>query len=499
MRIQPKKILCAIDFSDFSNMVISYGDSLSQEFGSSLSICHIVTGSYMVSSHMTPYIDYANVEVDRVNNAKQSLKQFAHKLGSECELFVSAGHPADEIARLVEENDIDMVIAATHGGSGVKRFLVGSVTDRLTKILSCPLMVLHPKKETTESSLDTNGINLKRILVGCDFSSDSKLAFQYALSLAQEFQTQLYLAHVMKSVMPVEKTSSDYIKIQGGDYMGWDHLDYLDLQRNSTEDQAENRTKLLSHFEKKLFNMVPKENRQWCTPVTALLEGQPYQALLNYAEENQIDMIVLGVRGHSILEKFIVGTTTDRVISRASCPVLCVRQLENVQKNHEDKIAKEKGFSKSIQAKDIMETNVITITLDTDITSAVKLLMDNHINGVPVINSDEDLIGILCQSDLIYQQKEIPIPPIFSLFDGIIPLSSSKQYSDEIEKIAAIAIEKAMVKDPVTVNPETSITEIASLMVEKHFHTIPVVKNDKIVGIIGKEDILKVLIPRKET
>lgn len=146
-----------------------------------------------------------------------------------------------------------------------------------------------------------------------------------------------------------------------------------------------------------------------------------------------------------------------------------------------------------LTAKDIMEKNVISISPETEITKAVEILLNNHINGVPVVDSNGILQGILCQSDLIFQQKDIPIPPIFILLDGIIPLSSSKKFNEELQKMAAITVEQAMVKHPVSVLPDTPISEIASLMVEKHFHTIPVVEDNKLVGIIGKEDVLKVL------
>lgn len=151
-----------------------------------------------------------------------------------------------------------------------------------------------------------------------------------------------------------------------------------------------------------------------------------------------------------------------------------------------------------LKAKDIMEKNVISLFPETDITKAVELLLKNHINGVPVIDSTGSLKGILCQSDLIFQQKEIPIPPIFVLLDGIIPLSSSKSFKDELQKISAITVDQAMIKNPVTAHPDMPVSEIASLMVEKHFHTIPVVEGKKVVGVIGKEDILKTLIPRNK-
>ncbi|MCG8616001.1 MAG: CBS domain-containing protein [Desulfobacterales bacterium] len=149
-----------------------------------------------------------------------------------------------------------------------------------------------------------------------------------------------------------------------------------------------------------------------------------------------------------------------------------------------------------ITAADIMETNIICVNPDTDITRAVEVLLNNHINGAPVVDKQEEIVGILCQSDLIFQQKELPIPPIFTILDGIIPLSSSKKLEDEFQKISATQVKEAMVTEVTTVAPDTPVAEIASLMVEKHFHTIPVVDGKKLVGIIGKEDILKTMIPK---
>ena len=149
-----------------------------------------------------------------------------------------------------------------------------------------------------------------------------------------------------------------------------------------------------------------------------------------------------------------------------------------------------------ITASDIMETNIICVNPDTDITKAVEVLLNNHINGAPVVDEHEELVGILCQSDLIFQQKELPIPPIFTILDGIIPLTSSKKLEEEFNKISASQVKDAMVTEVTTVASDTPVAEIASLMVEKHYHTIPVTDGKKLVGIIGKEDILKTMIPK---
>lgn len=148
-----------------------------------------------------------------------------------------------------------------------------------------------------------------------------------------------------------------------------------------------------------------------------------------------------------------------------------------------------------ISAKDIMTREIITLSPETEITHATRLLLEKGINGIPVLEKGE-IVGILCQSDLIAQQKKIRIPSLFTLLDGFIPLKSSKHFEKEVQKIAATTVADIMTPDPVTVETETSIEDIAGLMVDKNFHTIPVVEGGKLVGIIGKEDILRTLIPR---
>ncbi len=503
MRIQPKKVLCAIDFSDFTDMVLQYGKSLADEFESKLCLCHVVSAVYMVSSHITPYVDYTGIESERLDQARKSLAEMARKMDIDCDIIVETGSPAEMIAQVAHDQQFDMVVTATYGGSGIKRYLVGSVTDRLVKILSCPLMVLHPTDKNLQGT-DNETIKLDRILVGCDFSEDSKLAFDWALSLAQEFQTQLYLAHVIRPEEPVQFSELDYLKLQQGDNIGWNRSEFLNLKAKTSHEIEEKKAKFLARIERQLLNMVPEDSQSWCTPATVVLEGTPYQELIEYGEQKQVDLIVLGVRGHSLLETFIVGSTTDRVISRATCPVLAIRQPKTGKKEGKqvepanDK--KQDGHDivtddrQKLTAAQIMETNVITVTPDTKIATAVKLFLDHHINGVPVLDDQGQLKGILCQSDLIFQQKNISMPPVFSMLDSFIPLASSRQLEHEFEKISAITVAQAMADDPVTTGPQTPISEIASLMVENRFHTIPVVEDGKLLGIIGQEDILKRLI-----
>jgi CBS domain-containing protein len=152
-----------------------------------------------------------------------------------------------------------------------------------------------------------------------------------------------------------------------------------------------------------------------------------------------------------------------------------------------------------ITAKDIMTTEVITLTPDTEIAKAAGALLDNRINGAPVVDDSGRLVGILCQSDLIAQQKKLPIPTLFTFLDGIIQLSSSKQIEKQVRKIAALSVTDAMTPDAVTVKPDTGLETVAALMVDSNFHTLPVVEGNKLVGVIGKEDVLRILLKTSKT
>ena len=147
------------------------------------------------------------------------------------------------------------------------------------------------------------------------------------------------------------------------------------------------------------------------------------------------------------------------------------------------------------RAKDIMTTEVVTVLPDTPIVEAAKILIANHFNGLPVVDEKGRLTGIICQDDLIFQQKKIPIPSFFTVLDSFIPLSSEKSIKKEIEKIAAVTVASAMTPDPITVDTEAGIEDIASLMIKHAIHSLPVLDQEKLVGIIGKEDILKTLLP----
>ncbi len=146
------------------------------------------------------------------------------------------------------------------------------------------------------------------------------------------------------------------------------------------------------------------------------------------------------------------------------------------------------------QAHDLMTTTVVTVSPDTEITEAARLMLEHRFNGLPVVDENRQLLGILCQSDLITQQKKLQLPSLFTLLDGIFPLTASESMEKEMKKITAATVAEAMTPDPKSIAPDTPLDEIATLMVDGKFHTLPVVDDGKLVGIIGKEDILRTLL-----
>jgi CBS domain-containing protein len=147
-----------------------------------------------------------------------------------------------------------------------------------------------------------------------------------------------------------------------------------------------------------------------------------------------------------------------------------------------------------LKVKDIMTKEITTVTPDTEIAKAAKILLEKRINGLPVVDDTGALLGIICQSDLIAQQKNIPLPSLFTLLEGFMPLNSMKRIDKEVQKISAMTVDQAMTPNPVTVDPETDIGDVAGLMVDNKYHTLPVVDKGKLVGVVGKEDVLKTVI-----
>ena len=275
MRIQPQKIMCAMDFSDYSSTILSYSVALCKEFCAKLFLCHVVMEVPIILGTSDTSLD--PLELQNLHNqaAFENLEKMAKDLPVPHELIIAKGDAADEITRIAKKEKIDIVVTATQGQSAMTRLLIGSVTEKLIKTIHCPLFILHTQKHTFTPS-PNHGIKIDKILVGCDFSPDSRLAFDYGISLAQEFQASLHLVHVIKPTEALDLKQDNSLDITPGDYYRLTaSRHYLEMPPEKRQDKLRKIREIKNRLTQQLHRMVPEESRHWCTPETILLDGEP--------------------------------------------------------------------------------------------------------------------------------------------------------------------------------------------------------------------------------
>lgn len=143
-----------------------------------------------------------------------------------------------------------------------------------------------------------------------------------------------------------------------------------------------------------------------------------------------------------------------------------------------------------LRAKDIMTREVITVSRETTLEELGRLFIEKGISGAPVIGPDGRITCIVTENDLISRNSRLHIPTILRLFDAFIPLGASK-LEVEIKKMTATTVGDICTGQVLTIEEETPIDEVATLMNEKKIHLLPVVKDAKLVGIIGKRDVIR--------
>jgi CBS domain-containing protein len=144
-----------------------------------------------------------------------------------------------------------------------------------------------------------------------------------------------------------------------------------------------------------------------------------------------------------------------------------------------------------LKAKDIMNTTVITVTPDTSVEELGRLLIGKGVSGVPVVDERQQLVGIVTENDLIRQNERFHIPTLLRIFDAFIPLQGSASIEAEIKRMSASKVSEICTRKVITVDPETTVQDIATIMSEKGVHLLPVMSSGKLVGIIGKMDIIR--------
>lgn len=145
-------------------------------------------------------------------------------------------------------------------------------------------------------------------------------------------------------------------------------------------------------------------------------------------------------------------------------------------------------------AKDIMSTAVQTATPDMTVEELAQVLIEHRISGVPVIDAEDNLVGIVTENDLISQNKRLHIPTVLRLFDAYILLGSPGAMEKEFKKMAAATVGEICSREVITIAEDTSVEEIATIMAERKVHLLPVLSSGKLVGIVGKADLIRAML-----
>lgn len=147
-----------------------------------------------------------------------------------------------------------------------------------------------------------------------------------------------------------------------------------------------------------------------------------------------------------------------------------------------------------MQAKDVMKKEVISVRPETMVKEIAKLLYENNISGVPVVDGENKLLGIVSETDLISKVSGPHLPPHIELLGGIIYLARPHEIEEELKKIVSVMAGEIMSKDIVSVTEDAEVEDIAALMIDRKVNRIPVLKDKKLVGIITRHDLISIIM-----
>ncbi len=143
---------------------------------------------------------------------------------------------------------------------------------------------------------------------------------------------------------------------------------------------------------------------------------------------------------------------------------------------------------------DIMTKDVVSVKLETTVRELAEIFEKHRFGTLPVVDQEQNLIGIVTESDLVEQGRNLHIPTVISLFDWVIPLGGERSLARELQKMTAQTAGEIFSTDVVTVSPSDLVSTAADIMSSRKLHTLPVVDGRKLVGIVSRIDIIRNLI-----
>lgn len=305
--IEIKSILCPVDFSEFSRHALAHAVVIARWYEATVTVFHAyaaVPPPVLFSSNLGP-VPAEPIPSPPAHEIREAmlgdLKRFADSASTAGAQVRFEARPGSAVRAILDEAEslhADFIVLGTHGRGGLDRLVLGSVTEKVLRKASCPVLTVPPPVSAPAADAL---VLFKRILCPIDFSDPSMTALSYGVSLAQEADAQLLLLHVIEG-MP--------------DSMPWTQpnafiIEYL----HATEKEALAR----------LQAAIPQEASTWCRPEELLATGKPYREILRLARDRDVHLIVMGVHGRNPLDLMVLGSTTNQVVRAATCPVLTLR------------------------------------------------------------------------------------------------------------------------------------------------------------------------------
>jgi nucleotide-binding universal stress UspA family protein len=302
MMVDINRILCPVDFSEFSERAFEHAVAIARWFESAITVLHIVdvrletpVGPPLAPIALAPPV-LTSAAREPIAGELQRLVAAAAAPDVAIETIVRDGRPDTAILELAAMLPADLLVMGTHGRSGFDRLVMGSVTEKVLRKAACPVLSVPPRSHGSGAP-----VALKSILCPVDFSQSSMEALQCAVSLAEESDGRLTVLHVADALSPHD-------------------LPVYELQ-NVAEFQAECDRRL----RQRLADFVPGAARAYCTIEERVTSGKPWREILRVAQEQQADLIVIGIRGRNSVDRALFGSTTEQVVRQAVCPVLTLR------------------------------------------------------------------------------------------------------------------------------------------------------------------------------
>ena len=289
-----QRILCPTDLTTESDEALRYAVALSSAYNAKLFILYCKETA----------INRNGGNAQSVEMEPMFIESLAPHLGlksvSELDWEGLVAENVDDVGKTIvreaAKHEVDLIVMRSrrrpHAAS-----LLGSTAETVSRTAPCSVLVTHPQ-EREWVSFSTGEIDLNRILVAHDFSAHSELALKYGVSLAQEYQAELHLLHV------VSKEERDQPEV------AW-------AQAGSESDYKNAALQLQA--------AIPKEAFLWCKVVNAVSCGTASQEVLTYAKDHDIDLICMGASGTRFILGVLFGSNTNRVLRQAPCPVLVAR------------------------------------------------------------------------------------------------------------------------------------------------------------------------------